>query len=492
MCGYCQQDRDEKNAPTQAGEQCDMGESVNYISTRNTNEILGFNETLLRGLAPDGGLYVPSEWPNIRTEDLASLKLGYANLAAQILKPFIGQDIDDPTLQNITSEAYSEFCCEEVAPLVEIGPSLWLLELFHGPTLSFKDFALQVVSRMFDHVLSQKGEHITVIGATSGDTGSAAIEACKNRQNIDLFMLHPLGRVSEVQRRQMTSVDAANIHNIAVNGTFDDCQSLVKEMFGDPRFNKELSLAAVNSINWARVMVQVVYYYAAFMKLRNKLLAFSVPTGNFGNVYAGYVAKRTGLPGKELLVATNQNDILHRVLTTGTYRTESVIPGISPSMDIQVASNFERYLFELQGRDHDALCQNMEALKDDGKFTITSNHMGCARKFFSSSSIHEAETLGEMELVYSETGNLIDPHTAVGTAAARKSTYREIGPMVCLATAHPAKFSESVMKATGKRPSIPDRLLSALESKERYDILECEILKIQSYIRQRSRRSHKI
>ena len=469
-----------------------MGESVKYISTRNTNESLGFNETLLKGLAPDGGLYVPIAWPKIQIENLNSLDLDYSNLAAQILRPFIGQDIDHSTLQKITSEAYSEFCCEEVAPLVEIGPSLWLLELFHGPTLSFKDFALQVVSRMFDHVLSQKGEHITVIGATSGDTGSAAIEACKDRQNIDLFMLHPLGRVSEVQRRQMTSVHAGNIYNIAVEGTFDDCQRLVKEMFGDLHFNNELSLAAVNSINWARVMVQVVYYYATFMKLKDKLLAFSVPTGNFGNVYAGYVAKCTGLSSSELLVATNQNDILHRVLTTGTYQTESVKPGISPSMDIQIASNFERYLFDLQGRDDHALCKNMEALKNDGKFTITSGHMEHARAFFSSASIDEGETLREMERVYSETGHLIDPHTAVGTAAARKSSYRETGPTVCLATAHPAKFSESVKKATGKEPPSPDRLLSALESKERYDILECEKLKIQSYIRQRSRRSPRI
>ena len=469
-----------------------MGESVKYISTRNTDESLSFNETLLTGLAPDGGLYVPLAWPKIQIENLDSLKLGYANLAAQILKPFIGQDINDATLRKITSEAYSEFCCEEVAPLVEIAPSLWLLELFHGPTLSFKDFALQVVSRMFDHVLSKKGEHITVIGATSGDTGSAAIEACKDRENIDLFMLHPLGRVSEVQRRQMTSIDASNIHNIAVKGTFDDCQRLVKEMFGDSHFNNELSLAAVNSINWARVMVQVVYYYAAFMKLKNKHLAFSVPTGNFGNVYAGYVAKRTGLPSNELLIATNQNDILHRVLTTGTYQTESVIPGISPSMDIQVASNFERYLFELQGRDDGALCKQMETLKDNGRFIITPHHMGCAKQFFSSSSIDESETLQEMALVYGETGKLIDPHTAVGTAAARKSNYREIGPVVCLATAHPAKFSESVIKATGKKPLSPDRLLSALESKERYDILDCEILTIQSYIRERSRRYLKI
>ncbi|MEE2694390.1 MAG: threonine synthase [Pseudomonadota bacterium] len=468
-----------------------MGESVKYISTRNTNESLGFNEALLTGLAPDGGLYVPMAWPTIQIEDLNSANLSYSILATQILRPFIGGDIDDPTLQDITTEAYSQFCSKEVAPLVEIGPSLWLLELFHGPTLSFKDFALQVVSRLFDHVLSRKGEHITVIGATSGDTGSAAIDACKDRQNIDLFMLHPLGRISEVQRRQMTSVHASNIHNIAVNGTFDDCQRLVKEMFGDSRFNSELSLAAVNSINWARVMVQVVYYYAAFLKLKNKLLGFSVPTGNFGNVYAGYVATRTGLPRGELLVATNQNDILHRVLTSGTYQTESVKPGISPSMDIQVASNFERYLFELQQRNSAALCKKMEALKNDGIFTITSDHLDNARTFFSSSSINEAETLREMGRVYSDTGNLIDPHTAVGTAAARKSPYKEIGPMVCLATAHPAKFSESVIKATGKKPSSPTRLLSALESKERYDTLECEISKIQSYIRQRSRRSPK-
>jgi threonine synthase len=461
---------------------------VEYTSTRNKNERLGFNDVLLTGLSPDGGLYVPAKWPNLTTEKKLLSGLSYSQLAARLMKPFIGDDIEDSALTAITDSAYKEFCSDEIAPMVEIAPSLWLLELFHGPTLSFKDFALQVVSRMFDHVLSQKGEHITVIGATSGDTGSAAIEACKNRRNIDLFMLHPIGRVSEVQRKQMTCVKANNIHNIAIEGTFDDCQGLVKAMFQEPAFRSDLSLAAVNSINWARIMAQVVYYHAASMKLSNETPTFSVPTGNFGNAYAGYAAKRAGLNVKGLLVATNQNDILHRTFTNGIYQRELVKPSISPSMDIQVASNFERYLFELCDRNDILLTQHMLELKKQGKFSIDSDRLEEVKKIFSSTSVGERETLLEMERVYGETGLLIDPHTAIGIAAARTLDNEENGPVVCLATAHPAKFAASVKKATGQQPSTPDRLLSVLAMKEHYDIVECNLSQIQTYIRRRSRR----
>ena len=464
---------------------------MEYTSTRNKNEHVSFREALLAGLSPNGGLYVPAAWPNLTAEKSLLSGLHYSQLAARLMKPFIGDDIEDSALRTITNSAYKDFCSDgsdEIAPMVEIAPSLWLLELFHGPTLSFKDFALQVVSRMFDHVLSQKGEHITVIGATSGDTGSAAIEACKNRENIDLFMLHPVGRVSEVQRKQMTCVEADNIHNVAIEGTFDDCQRLVKAMFEEATFRSDLSLAAVNSINWARVMAQMVYYQAASMKFPNDVPIFSVPTGNFGNIYAGYSAKRAGLDVRGLLVATNQNDILHRTFTTGVYQHAPVKPSISPSMDIQVASNFERYLFELCDRNDALLGRHMSELERQGKFTIDTNRLKEAKKVFSSASISEPETLLEMERVFGETGFLIDPHTAVGTAAARKLDSMENRPVVCLATADPSKFRASVEKATGQQPTIPDRLLSILAMEEHYDILECDLSKIQTYIRRHSRR----
>ena len=443
---------------------------------------------LLAGLSPDGGLYVPTEWPKLYLDKNSLSSLTYSELAAHLMKPFMGTGIDTSSLTAITDNAYQEFSSDEITPIIEIAPSLWVLELFHGPTLSFKDFALQVVSRMFDHVLSEAGEHITVIGATSGDTGSAAIEACKNRKNLDLFMLHPIGRVSEVQRKQMTSVRADNIHNIAIEGTFDDCQSLVKAMFEDSAFRNEMSLAAVNSINWARVMAQVVYYYAAALKFQVDAPIFSVPTGNFGNIYAGYAAKRTGLDISGLLIATNQNDILHRMLSTGVYKTESVKPGISPSMDIQIASNFERYLFDLYDQDDVLLGQHMSKLKEDGSLIIESGKLKEARKVFSSASITEQETLLEMESVYAETGVLIDPHTAVGTAAARTLDNAGNKPIVCLATADPAKFGSAVEKATGKHPTIPERLLSVLTMKEHYNTLQCNLSALQKYIRANSRR----
>ena len=462
---------------------------MRYTSTRNKNENLSFNEVLIGGLATDGGLFLPSSWPNTPIKKARLKGFTYSKLAAHIMKQFVGEDLEASTITSITENAYKDFTRSEMAaPMVEIGPSMWLLELFHGPTLSFKDFALQVVSRMFDHVLSQKNEHVTVIGATSGDTGSAAIEACKNRGNIDLFMLHPIGRVSEIQRKQMTSVRADNIHNIAIEGSFDDCQKLVKMMFEDSIFRKDLSLAAVNSINWARIMAQVVYYYSAAIQLPESTLTFSVPTGNFGNVYAGYVAKRTGLDIGQLLVATNQNDILHRTLSSGLYSTQSVVPGISPSMDIQVASNFERYLFDLNNRDDSLVKKQMQELKVHGEFSLGSEKLQKTRKDFISNSVNQQETLLEMERVYGDTGLLIDPHTAVGTSAARALNATRSNPVVCLATAHPAKFPATVAEATGQKPDAPDRLMSTLTKKERFKKMECNLSAIQSFIRQSSRR----
>lgn len=463
-----------------------LGNTVNYVSTRGSDQKVGFQDTLLTGLAPDGGLYVPTDWPQIGQQS-HTLAGPYEKDAAALMSPFVDGDIDISTLTAITRAAYAKFGHEDVAPLVEIGDGHWLLELFHGPTLSFKDFALQVLGGLFEHVLKQKGEHVTIVGATSGDTGSAAIAACRGRPNIDIFILHPLGRVSDVQRRQMTSVMAENIHNVAIEGTFDDCQKLVKAMFSDETFRNELALAAVNSINWARVVAQTVYYHVAASRLANGPLSFAVPTGNFGDVYAGYVAHRTGLPLNRLIVATNQNDILAQVLTTGRYWSGRVTSTITPSMDIQVASNFERLLFDLYDRNGIQISRRMEALRVKGGFTVDPERVEAAQRLFTGVAIDEALTLSEMERVHAETGLLIDPHTAVGVAAARMSHSHDNGPVISLATAHPAKFPDSVERATGRRPKSPDHLAEALICDERYDVLGRDLNALQAYIRARAR-----
>ena len=463
-----------------------LGKILQYLSTRGSDQIIGFEETLLAGLAPDGGLYVPAEWPAVWNGP-DTRRLSYAEDAARLMEPFVNEEIDSAALNAITRDAYSEFQHKDVAPLVEIGDGHWLLELFHGPTLSFKDFALQVLSRLFDHVLQRKGERLTVIGATSGDTGSAAIAACQGRSNLDIFVLHPLGLISDVQRRQMTSVVAENVHNIAIEGTFDDCQRLVKAMFNDRAFRYDLALAAINSINWARILAQVVYYHVAASRLNDWPPTFAVPTGNFGDVYAGYVAHRTGLPVKRLIVATNRNDILTQSLTTGKHWLGDVTPTITPSMDIQVASNFERLLFEIYDRNGVEISRRMEALGSDGGFTIEAERLNKARTLFTGIAIDETLTLAEMGRVHAETGLLIDPHTAVGVAAARTFVTTENGPVISLATADPAKFPDSVERATGRRPKTPERLAEALVSDEHCDVLPRDLNTLQAYIRSRSR-----
>lgn len=459
---------------------------MEYVSTRGAAPPLEFEDVLVTGLAPDGGLYVPSRWPDLTEPDLRALTgLSYADAACRIVAPYIGDAVASETLAAMTRETYAVFDRPEVAPLVEIGKDEWLLELFHGPTLAFKDFALQLLGRLFDHALARRGERVTIVGATSGDTGSAAIHACRGRDNLDIFILHPEGRVSEVQRRQMTTVADDNVHNIAIRGTFDDCQALVKAMFNDARFRAEMRLSAVNSINWARVMAQIVYYATAAAALGavDRRIAFSVPTGNFGDIYAGYAARCMGTPIDQLIVATNRNDILARVFNQGSYRVSEVAPTMSPSMDIQVSSNFERLLFDLYDRDGSAIADLMTALEDQGGFEIPEARLGAARDLFDAGRVDEEQTLETIAAVHAETGMLIDPHTAVGVAAARRLRRDPSVPMVTLATAHPAKFPDAVERATGTRPALPPALDGLLAAEEHLQVLDRDLAGLQDYIR---------
>lgn len=466
---------------------------VGYISTRGPGSPQSFTDVLLSGMAPDGGLYVPAAWP---APDRALFDSGnalYVDTAFRIIRPFVGGAIDDAALQKIVADTYGggAFDHPAVAPLTQIGPNAWMLELFHGPTFSFKDYALQLLGRLFDHVLSQKKERITIVGATSGDTGSAAIEACRGRKNIDIFILHPLGRTSDIQRRQMTTVDAPNVHNIAVEGTFDDCQALVKAMFADEKLRGELNLSAVNSINWARIMAQIVYYAASALALSGpeRPVSFTVPTGNFGNVFAAWSARRIGLPVKNLVIGSNRNDILTRFFETGEMKCETVTPSLSPSMDIQVSSNFERYLCELLGRDHAALRRLMESFAKDRAFSLDAGLMSKARKDFRAIRCSDEQTLAVMRECYRDKGLLIDPHTAVGLRAASEAIKEgPETPMIIVSTAHPAKFPEAVEKATGIRPPMPERLASILKKAEHYTRLPDDLNKVRDFVRGNAQR----
>ncbi|MDP6952547.1 MAG: threonine synthase [Alphaproteobacteria bacterium] len=458
-----------------------------YVSSRGTAPRLGFSDTLLAGLADDGGLYVPEAWPALPAA--ARLPMPYAAAAEAVMSPFVGGDIPPDVLARLIREAYAGFDHADVVPLVEIAPDEWLLELFHGPTLAFKDLALQLLGRLFDHLLGERRSRVTIVGATSGDTGSAAIHACRGRDNIDIFILHPAGRVSEVQRRQMTTVADANVHNIAIDGTFDDCQALVKAMFADVRFRGDLNLSAVNSINWARVMAQIVYYVSAAARLAGKgPVTFSVPTGNFGDVYAGYGAHRMGLDVARLVVATNRNDILARALGAGDYHVGTVSPTMSPSMDIQVSSNFERLLFELYDRDAGQIRALMAGLATENGFTIAAPQLARAQEIFSAARVDEEQTLATMAQVHAETGMLVDPHSAVGICAGRAQAREPGTPLVMLATAHPAKFPDAVAKATGRRPEPPAALAAALAGEERCADLPHDLTQVQTYIRARAMR----
>jgi threonine synthase len=469
---------------------------VRYLSTRDSRAApttRSFAEVLLAGLAEDGGLYVPDRMPGLAADIPSFAGLPYAEIAARIVALFAGDAFPPGELQQLTATAYGRFRHAAVAPLVQLDESLWLLELFHGPTLAFKDLALQLVGPMFDAVLARRREHVTVIGATSGDTGSAAIEACRDREAIDIFILYPHQRVSEVQRRQMTTVEAANTHAVAIEGTFDDCQDLVKALFADAGLRHELNLSAVNSINWARIAAQTVYYVAAAVALGApaRPVSFSVPTGNFGNVYAGHVARQIGLPIDRLVIGTNRNDILARYFASGRMALAAVEPSLSPSMDIQVSSNFERLLFELKGRNGAVVGEAMREFRRTGSLPEDDQAWRAARRLFSAHKVDDTETMQTIAQTYARSGALIDPHTAVAVAAARAeiAAHGAGTPMIALGCAHPAKFPDAVERATGRRPGLPPPLADLLERRERIVILPNEIGAVSRFVRAHARRA---
>ena len=467
---------------------------MDYVSTRGQAAQLGFEDVLLAGLARDGGLFVPASWPRLSGEDLAALAgLPYPQAAFRVLRPFVGDAFSDGEFTAMLEGAYGSFAHPATVPLVQVGANDFLLELFHGPTLAFKDVAMQLLSRMMDHVLARSGKRITIVGATSGDTGASAVEAFKGREAVDVFILHPEGRVSEVQRRQMTTVIDDNVHNIAIQGTFDDCQAIVKALFNDLDYRDRLALAGINSINWARVMAQSVYYAtaAATLGAPRRRVAFSVPTGNFGDVYAGRVAAHSGVPIDKLIVATNINDILVRTLDSGVYQPRGVHATQSPSMDIQVASNFERLLFELAGRDGARIRDLMDGFAGKGSFALDAAMLAAARQGFLACRADEAETTATIRDVHKRTGLTIDPHSAVGlTAAAKMRASGAIDaatPLISLATAHPAKFPDAVEKATGIRPRLPERFADLFERAEKVDVLANDTALVAAFIEKRAR-----
>ncbi|SDD23499.1 threonine synthase [Paracoccus isoporae] len=457
---------------------------MRYISTRGQAPTLDFEQAMLTGLARDGGLYLPEAIQQM--DDIASLEgLAYEEAALRVIKPFLGESFSDDELTRAIDAAYAGFGHVARAPLRQLAPGHHLLELFHGPTLAFKDFAMQLIGQLFQIALKRSGQRITIVGATSGDTGSAAIEAFRGLDNVDVFILYPHGRVSEVQRRQMTTPENENVHALALDGHFDDCQARLKDLFNDHAFRDEVGLAGVNSINWARVLAQVVYYFTAAVSLGapHRAVDFTVPTGNFGDILAGLVAKRMGLPIGRLVIATNQNDILHRALTTGEYRTGKVAPSISPSMDIQVSSNFERALFWAYDGDAAAVRQLMEELRQGG-FTISQGALQALREDFVSGRASEAETTAMIRTIREETGEILCPHSAVGAKVARDHL-REGVPMVTLATAHPAKFPDAVEQATGIRPDLPPHMAGLFDKPERSSRVENDAAALKSLIRER-------
>ena len=457
---------------------------MRYVSTRGQAPALDFAQVLLAGLAEDGGLYVPQSWPHFSAADLRAMRgLPYAELAARVMQPFVGEAIGSADLLRMCREAYAGFGNPAVAPLVQLETGLWAMELFHGATLAFKDVAMQLLGRLFDHVLTREGRRVTIVGATSGDTGSAAIEAFRDRPQLDVVILHPHGRTSEVQRRQMTTVDAANIANVAVEGTFDDCQDLVKAMFSDLPFRRDLHLSAVNSINWARVAAQIPYYVAASLALGgpDREVAFSVPTGNFGNVLAAWAARRMGVPIARLVVASNRNDILARFLDANDMVTRAVEPSLSPSMDIQVSSNFERLLFELLDRDAAATAATMQRFRATGAMGVPDAAWRRARGFFHGFRLDDAGTVAEIRRLHGQ-GYLADPHTAIGVAAARAMPCAHV-PMVVAATAHPAKFPDAMEAATGMRPPLPPRLADLYERDETFTVAPNDLAAIEAKVR---------
>jgi threonine synthase len=464
---------------------------VDYVSTRGAAPTLGFADALLAGLARDGGLYLPLSVPHLPPDAIRALRgVPYAEAAARIMAPFIDEDFDPDEIKSLTTAAYAGFRHAAIAPLTQVDGNLFSLELFHGPTLAFKDFAMQWLSQAMNRVLRRRGAQATIVGATSGDTGASAIEAFAEQSQVEMFILYPQGRVSDVQRRQMTTVDRRNVRALAIQGSFDDCQRIVKELFGDLAFRDDMRLTGVNSINWARILAQIVYYFVAAVALGapDGPVSFAVPTGNFGDVLAGYYAKRMGLPIERLIIATNENDILVRTLANGRYAPKGVKATQSPSMDIQVSSNFERLLFEAFGRDPAETVARMSELAKEGSFTIPASALARIRADFDAFRVDELACAEEMGRVYRASGRIIDPHSAVGIHAARKAlAAAPMTPVIALGTAHPAKFPDAVERATGVRPRLPKRLSDLMERKEAIIVLPNDGRAVADYLRQTAR-----
>ena len=460
---------------------------MKYISTRGEAESLAFEDVVLTGLASDGGLYVPESIPAFSKEEIASWAgLSYRDLALKIMTPFVAGEVPEEDLKRLIDKSYDSFRHDAIAPLVQTGHNEWILELFQGPTLAFKDFALQFLGHLLDYILEKRNQKVVIMGATSGDTGSAAIEGCRDCENVDIFILHPHNRVSDVQRRQMTTVLESNVHNIALEGNFDDCQNMVKASFADQSFLPEgRQLVAVNSINWARIMAQIVYYFYAGLALGapNRPVSFSVPTGNFGDIFAGYLAKKMGLPIEQLVIATNSNDILHRCVSANDHSKQPLVHSMSPSMDIMVSSNFERMLFDLHDRDGAQIKSLMENFNATGELKLSDSVLSEARELFASYRLDDDEMVEVIRDVYEQTEYLLDPHTAIGVQAARKTRKNTSTPMVCLATAHPAKFPEAVKKAGQKEdPALPHHMSDLFDREERYAVIEDDLAKVQEFI----------
>jgi threonine synthase len=453
---------------------------MQYVSTRGSAPVLGFADVVLAGLATDGGLYVPQSWPSLPADTTGT----YAELAAAVFAPYLGGDISNETMLRLTRDAYATFRHPDVVPIVDLQPGHKLMELFHGPTLAFKDVALQLLGRMFDHILTERNEKVTIVGATSGDTGSAAIDGVKDCANVEIVILYPNGRVSDVQRRQMTTIDSPNVRTVAIDGTFDDCQDLVKAMFNDAPFREKHNLSAVNSINWARVMAQVVYYVEATRRLSGPI-DITVPTGNFGNVLSGWIAKQMGAPIRHLIVASNENDILTRFFESQNMNVTGVHPTLSPSMDIQVSSNFERLLFEMNGRDGGMTSAQLQRFRDLGLLNIEQDqYEQWIAPTFRAARANDHDTLSTIRSVYEETGMLIDPHTAVGVKAARDLAEDGV-TMLTLATAHPAKFPDAVERATGIRPELPEHLADLFSKPERTNDLPNDLAAVEAFVAHR-------
>jgi len=457
---------------------------MKYVSTRNNSKEYNFEQVFIKGLADDGGLFVPKEVKKYSTKEIESLSsLNYQDLAKEIIHPYIGDFMSVNELSNVVDKSYSVFRKDNAVDLIKVGDTK-ILELFHGPTLAFKDIAMQLLGNFYEHYLKKNNKNINVVVATSGDTGAAAIDAIKGKKNMNIFVLHPHEKVSIVQRKLMSTIKEKNVFNIAIKGNFDDCQNLVKSMFADKEFSNSINMSGVNSINWARIIAQAVYYFYTYFQVQdNRPINFSVPTGNFGDVYAGYLSKKMGLPINKLIVATNQNDILHRAISNGNYEAENVIETNSPSMDIQIASNFERLIYDLNDSNDNETRKIMHEIKDNGKYIISKNNMKKINKDFLSASMSEKEVLDTIKEVHIKYGIILDPHSAIGFGSLNKAKID--GNNIVLATAHPCKFPDAINKSIGVKPDLPDELKYVMDEKENYDILTNNLGKTQKYIKEK-------